>query len=388
MDSQVSGRMAGRGRWYFLDSLRTVIILLVVLYHAGGIYESAGTWASFWLVDDPSTSEVLGIFLIMLDAFMMPVLFFVSGYLTPHALERKGGKGFITSRFMRLIVPWAVAVLTLIPLYKVIFLVSRGLPQEHWTTYFHFSANNLTSQSWLWFLPLLFVFSVVYRLMAKARLLPDRIPFKAAVVLTFLLGFAYSLAFDLMGARGWVGTAILDFQKERLLIYFLSFLLGSLAFRQQMFDEARKSNVLYIVANATAWIPITAYIFFLLMPYISPDGVLFSRVVDRSIVWVSFYLTLAAMMYILLESFRRYANKKPRRLWAELTANSYNVYLVHVIVIGVIGMLLLPVALPALVKFLIVAVLGYAASNLIASLMRRFAPRRTRVSRREVAPAR
>ena len=45
-------------RIYFLDNLRTFMIFLVVLYHAGGVYESSGIWASFWLVDDPAVPAV------------------------------------------------------------------------------------------------------------------------------------------------------------------------------------------------------------------------------------------------------------------------------------------------------------------------------------------
>ncbi len=44
-------------RIYWLDNLRTFIILLVILGHAAGVYESSGTWASFWIVDDPSTNN-------------------------------------------------------------------------------------------------------------------------------------------------------------------------------------------------------------------------------------------------------------------------------------------------------------------------------------------
>ena len=40
----------GGNRIYFLDNLRTFMIFLVVIYHAGGVYESSGIWASFWLV--------------------------------------------------------------------------------------------------------------------------------------------------------------------------------------------------------------------------------------------------------------------------------------------------------------------------------------------------
>ena len=48
-------------RLYFLDNLRTFLIFLVVLYHAGVVYESSGLTASFWIVDDPSTSNLPGL---------------------------------------------------------------------------------------------------------------------------------------------------------------------------------------------------------------------------------------------------------------------------------------------------------------------------------------
>ena len=35
-------------RIYFLDNLRTFMVFLVVLIHAGGIYESSGGWGLFW----------------------------------------------------------------------------------------------------------------------------------------------------------------------------------------------------------------------------------------------------------------------------------------------------------------------------------------------------
>ena len=42
-------------RIHWMDNLRTIIIFLVVLYHVGGVYEAAGLWACFWIVDDPAT---------------------------------------------------------------------------------------------------------------------------------------------------------------------------------------------------------------------------------------------------------------------------------------------------------------------------------------------
>ena len=218
-------------RLHFLDNLRTIIIFLVVLYHAGGVYEATGMWASFWIVDDPSTNTVSGMIGLIVDVFVMATMFFVSGYLAPASLKSKNGWEYIKAKFNRLIVPWIIAVLTLIPLYKVIFLFSRSLPQENWTTYFHFSNNNISGQSWLWFLPLLFTFNILYLLFSKANIRILNISLKSAVFGTFLIGFVYSAGMDLFDLRGWTLTPLLDFQNERVLIYFMFFLLGALCFR-------------------------------------------------------------------------------------------------------------------------------------------------------------
>src|SRR5210317_2003832 len=162
-----------RSRIHWMDNLRSVTIFLVVLYHVGGVYESAGLWGWFWIVDDPTTMVWVGIMGIVIDIFVMPTLFFVSGYLTPASLEAKSTAEFITGKFRRLMVPWLVAVFTLIPIYKVIFLFSRNLPQEHWSTYFHITSPN--SQNWLWFLPVLFVFNLAYLLLSKTNLKIPRI---------------------------------------------------------------------------------------------------------------------------------------------------------------------------------------------------------------------
>jgi peptidoglycan/LPS O-acetylase OafA/YrhL len=95
-------RMSKGNRLYWLDNLRTFIIFLVVLYHAGGVYESSGFWASFWIVDDPATNDLVGILNLIIDIFVMPTMFFISGYLIPMSLKNKNGWAFLKSRFKRL----------------------------------------------------------------------------------------------------------------------------------------------------------------------------------------------------------------------------------------------------------------------------------------------
>jgi fucose 4-O-acetylase-like acetyltransferase len=354
-------------RLHWMDNLRSIIILLVVLYHVGGVYEAAGLWASFWIVDDPATLTWVGILGIVFDIFIMPTMFYISGYLAPISADNKSAWEFIKGKFKRLMIPWMIAILTLIPLYKVIYLFSRNLPQEHWSTYFHITNPN--SQNWLWFLPVLFGFNLLYLLALKTKLRFPKISIKSAVLVTFLIAIVYSFSIGgLLGFRRWTLTPLIDFENERLLVYLMTFLLGALSFRQNIFAEKPKSKTLYTVVNSISWIPMTVHIFARLWPFFSPEGFAVTPMY-RLVWWLSFHASLVCMLYVMIVSFWRYADKTGK-VWNALNRNSYGVYIIHVIVIGIFGTLLLNFDLPALVKYPTLAVTTYVGSNLIVSAYR------------------
>ena len=346
----------------WLDNLRTVAIFLVVVYHVGGVYEAAGLWGWFWIVDDPTTMVWVGIMGIVFDIFVMSTLFFVSGYLAPASLQDRSAGKFILGKARRLLFPWLLAVFTLIPLYKVIFLYSRGLPQEHWSTYFHFTNPN--SQNWLWFLPVLFLFNVVYVLFVRSGLKSFRLSPWTANLAAALVGLVYSLAVGgIAGFRSWTLTPLIDFENERLLLYFLCFLLGALFFRNGIFTERPKGKKLYISISTIAWIPVTAHIFVRLIPFMAPEGFAVSFMY-RVAWWVSFNLSLLCMIYLMVETFRRYFDKTGP-IWRELNRSSYGVYIVHVIMIGLFGTLLMKTGLAVYFKYPLLIVLTYVGSNLV-----------------------
>ena len=209
MKNSEKGQDAIEGsRIYWLDNLRTFTVFLVILLHAALVYEKNSIGALFWIVIDPSTNNLPGIVFFILDIFTMPILFFISGFFTPLSLKDKKTWPFLKSKFIRLIIPWAFAVLTLIPLYKIIFLYSRNMPQENWTTYFHWS-NGIWSQNWLWFLPVLFLFNILYLLFSEYKISVPNISPKAAVLGTFLIGFIYSISMEFLGLQGWIKTVLL-----------------------------------------------------------------------------------------------------------------------------------------------------------------------------------
>lgn len=345
-----------------MDNLRTVTIFFVVLYHVGGVYEAAGLWGWFWIVDDPTTMVWVGIMGIVFDIFVMPVLFFISGFLTPASLASKSVGQFVLGKFRRLIVPWFIAVFTLIPVYKIIFLYSRNLPQEHWSTYFHMTNPN--SQNWLWFLPVLFLFNLVYALFSRTRLQWPGFSLRTAVAFALVAAFAYSFGMGgLMGLRSWTLTPIIDFENERLLIYFLCFLLGAMFCRQGVFNEKPRGKRLYNIINGVAWIPVTAHIFVRLVPFIAGEGFSITPTY-RLLWWVSFDLALLCMLYLMVETFRRYFDSTGK-IWEALNSSSYGVYIIHVILIGVFGTLLMKFGWPVYVKYPALILLTWTGSNLL-----------------------
>ena len=370
MNTYEKGQVIIEGnRIYWLDNLRTFMIFLVVLCHAGWVYESSGIGAYFWIVDDPSTNNLSGIINIILDIFIMPTLFFISGYFTPVSVENRNGWVFVKSKFKRLMLPWIVAVLTLIPIYKIIFLYSRNLAQESWTTYFHWS-NGIFSQNWLWFLPVLFLFDVLYLLVSKAKIRIPNISLKIAVLIIFLVCLLYSFCMSFFNLRGWTKTALIDFQNERILIYLLMFLLGSMCYKRKIFESKWKNRKLDIILHCVGWIPINLYIFLVIYSLVKPGDYIISRIFDTLLLQLNYVLSLAYLLYTMITTFRRYLNKQGK-IWTELNKNSYGVYIIHVVVLGGLALTMLNTAIPSLLKYLIVAVSTYIACNLMVSFNRK-----------------
>lgn len=352
-------------RLYFLDNLKTFVIFLVVLLHAGIVYESSGIGAWFWIVDDPMTNDLSGLVNVFLDIWLMPTLFFVSGYFAPSSLESRGGMAFFRAKLRRLMLPWFFAAVTLLPIYKMIFLYSRGLHQEHWTSYFPL-ANGIFSLNWLWFLPILFLFNALYLIAARLRINTPKLSVPAAGAAAFLVGFVYCVGIDMFGLRGWTKLGVIDFQNERLLIYLLAFVLGILCYRRGVFAARPQGRALYWTVGLLAWIPVCSYIVFLLYPWIHPDSVLLGKLPDTLVLWFSYQLALSCLVYLAIETFRRYLNAEGRIMGA-LNSNSYYVYIIHVVVLGVIALMLLDRQTPSLLKYLILAVATFVVSNMIVS---------------------
>jgi len=369
-------------RLYFLDNLRTFLILLVVLLHAGIVYETI--LEDTWIVSDPSKNSSIGLIRMYLDLFVMFIIFFISGYFIPRSLKNKTSWEFIKSKFKRIMLPWIMAVFTLIPAYKVIFLYSRGLPQEEWYSYFHifervggnpylFSDNPV--QNWLWFLPVLFLFQVVYLGLSKTKALSMKLSLKTGVILTFVVSLAYSLVISFNDLSGWFNSPLFHFQRERLIVYFMVFLLGSLCYSLNVFGSNKKDRKSYIWANVVLTLAVSVFTVVALNLFfnmISPDRNYYfvSELVDRIAYYITMLLSMLSFLYVFIYMFRFYFNKS-NGLMTQLNKNSYQVYIIHVVVLGAIALPMMHLNIPAFVKFIVLTIVTFAVSNMLVYLYRR-----------------
>ena len=364
-------------RIYFLDHLRTFSIFLVILLHSGLVYERVLEYN--WIVVDPAKNDSIGLVRMYLDLFVMYTIFFVSGYFIPASVAGKRTIDFLKSKFKRILGPWLIAVFTLIPIYKFLFLYSRGWPQEAWYSYFHFFHragadpgvfSNDPNQNWLWFLPVLFLFQVVYLVLAKFQLLRWNISIRTGVISMLVLSVGYSMLISNAGLTGWSHSGFLEFQRERFVPYFLIFLLGALCKQKDVFT-GKKNMKLYIIANVVLTLSLgifTAVALNLFFNLITPGRNYFfvSDTIDRLAYYVTALTSMLSLLYVLLHTFR-FSFNKTNGLMKVLNKNSYAVYIIHVIVLGGIALMLRPLAVPVMVKYLLLTILTFTVSNLLVS---------------------
>jgi peptidoglycan/LPS O-acetylase OafA/YrhL len=165
----------------FLDNLRALMVVLVLIFHAGASYSSA---VDFWPFHDANSNGLIDIFLFLGDVFMMSVLFFVAGYFALPSISKRGSRRFVAGKFKVLGIPWLVATVGILPILDYIHFTTQNSATVNFGKYwllsmkkileFHFGWLDMTSyrpmtehfyQRYVWFLSLLLLFFIIFTAM-------------------------------------------------------------------------------------------------------------------------------------------------------------------------------------------------------------------------------
>lgn len=113
-------------RRHDLDALRSFAMLLGIALHAALAYIGPG-----WVVSDERTSAGLGAFVTAVHGFRMPLFFLLSGFFSAMLWRRHGLAHLASQRARRILLPLALACLTVLPAMWAVngWAVSQGTEQ-------------------------------------------------------------------------------------------------------------------------------------------------------------------------------------------------------------------------------------------------------------------
>ncbi len=189
-------------RRYELDWLRVLAVLGVFLYHTARFF-NLGDWHIKNAVRLPALELPLKIF----EIWGMPLLFVISGAGIFASLSRRGAGSFVSSRVRRLFIPLLVGIFSHCAWQVYLERTSHGVFQgsfldflpQYFRGSYAFGGNFAWIGLHLWYLEVLFVFSLIFLplfvFLSRGR--GGRFLQKAAGFLAFP-GGAYALAIPVM----------------------------------------------------------------------------------------------------------------------------------------------------------------------------------------------
>lgn len=156
-------------RLLHVDHLRNGVILGLILFHTGRLFDSEA-----WHIKDAGRFQAADLLIAAFNVVQMPLLFFLAGMTAFHSLGGRGGGRFVRERLVRLLLPLIVGMLLVVPPQVYVERLSAGLPGRmspidfggsfvaFYPSFFSccYPAANL---SWhhLWFVLYLFVYSLL-----------------------------------------------------------------------------------------------------------------------------------------------------------------------------------------------------------------------------------
>lgn len=369
-----------KSRLLFVDNLRTLMIVKVILVHLAITYGGMGGWYYSERPVDTLSFVVLTFHNAVNQSFFMGLLFLLSAYLTVGSYDRKGPKSFLRDRLLRLGIPllvfeFIIHPLQLYPLIRVGAIEiegSFGARLVRYYTSFHLGSGPL------WFVETLLIFALVYTVIRLARRRPPQVdarpmppPSSKAILL-----FALALGLLTFVARLWwpVGWAFgpLNLQFCFFVQYLAMLIVGVIAYRNDWLVRLPKTA-------GRLWLGLAIFLIVVVFPTVFVLGGALQGNIPKFIggchwqaltyaMWEQ--LTGIAMMIGLIVFFRERLNHQGR-LAREASAGSYAAYIIHTPVIILFALAVRSIAIYPLLKFVVVSLILVPLCFAIGAAIRR-----------------
>jgi len=392
-------------RVIFFDNLRYLFVFGVVLQHASMAY----LYSSWWPVaDEPSI--LVSVFTGFFDGFLMPSLFFISGYFAIPSIRKKTISQFIKGKLRRLGIPWLVCTLFIGPIVPLVYHYTRNgliLSSSYGRTWLavmnnaigfdlgilppmrQVLQNNLFYQRYMWFVSLLIAFFLIFSFIYafKKSWFESTVPALKAVrpsvlstmkmilsigIITFLgstllIGAMFAFSSGVSNPESWFTLGnMVQFRVSRIFLHVAYFVLGVLTYKWKWMERGKfpGHNKTWLIAFILVLVAYYYAYFLMLSAGTSEMEKLFGLVY-----WFCLnYFTITALGLSVSLGIRYWNRQTPVN--KILTTNSYNLYLSHYIfVIGFQLLLLTLPEIPALLKFGLVSILSICCGGIVSQYL-------------------
>ena len=406
-----SSEISTENRVIFFDNLRFLLVLCVVLQHSSNAYTNL-TW---WPISDNASSIIVGWLRSFIDAFAMPLLFYIAGYFAVPTIAKKGITTFVKGKLKRLGIPWVICIFVICPILPLVYHYTRDtltLSTSYWNLWVdlmknaaelnigiiysmnELMQNNQFYQRYMWFLSLLllffFVFGAIYSLKrswfkaidppitSETPSILSTLKILVAIgFLTFLcsfimIGFMFFSAPKLTNPEPFFTLGnIIQFRPSRIFLFIIYFMLGIVTFKNRWIERGK------VPGHFRTWLISFAII---LIAFFYARHLMLNGSGDLKKIFgpvFFFFLNFLTISTLGLSTSLalKYWNQQTA-VSRNLASNSYNMYLAHYLFVIVFQLVLFTVqGMPGLIKFGIVSVLSIMCTYIVCQFMLKPFPR-------------
>lgn len=348
-------------RYYFIDNIRWVVVLLVLLYHVFYNFNSLGVFGGIGGFTQQQWQDTI---CSLLNPWFMTLLFVVAGASSRYALQHESVKEFRIKRRRKLLIPSTIGIFTfgwilgLLNMHIAGAAMPEGIP--FWVKWLISIASGTAH---LWFIQDLFLFSLllllVRRTVNETRIDSwlEKLP-RWGCAITMICYFGILL----LAAQTQVDNpkpeeGLLNLYRPAF--YFVNFLIG-----YYIFSSKRIHSYLAERAKGLIIIALGSCIYFSVRYY----GVDYTLPEVLQSVWCNLFCW--ASVLAMIGAFKRWGDKTGPTA-SYLTRSSFGIYIVHMVVCTASCLVLKQAALPVWSIYLIAIVATYIGSFALYEILHR-----------------
>ncbi len=353
-------------RLYYIDNLRLLMIVFVVMHHLAVIYSGFGDW--FYYLEkrhlDILSTIWFAFCLAFQQGYFMGFLFMNAGYFSAGSYDRKGFSRFIGDRFRRLIIPALIYMMVITPFIYYIELGQSNVLQAEMGL-LHSFLRFLSGTGVMWFTVALFLFALIYGLvrLCGAHAGRSQVPLSngkqiqpssanALILILIISGSAFLIRIILP-----IGTYILGMRVCDFASYIVLFIVGILAYRNNLFNRiSYQAGKIWLICGIVLGLLVWLGLVVISRKYGN------SAALNGGFTWESAGYSLwesfvaVAMSIGLIAVFREKLNYQSK-LIKTMADNSFAVYMFHPPITVAVALLFRPVSLLPFVKWILLCII-------------------------------